>query len=205
MTREMTREQKLWSMTMKMLVIEADRAGVKINKKASKQKAIERILAAETCSDGTLYSDVMAEIVAGAEKKAEATQEENAVAAAEDAVAQEQIIVPLCVDTNDYTLDVTGSGREAYREAIEKYLTVHGYAIKTWEKVPNVLAVKEGKTTIGEFYFGKKTLRINVKEKRAQLRGVEYVIIHNYYLPATIRDIPYENARILPVLVALFF
>lgn len=43
----MTREQKLYSMTMKMLVMEAEKLGVKIDKKGSKQKAVEKMLAAE--------------------------------------------------------------------------------------------------------------------------------------------------------------
>lgn len=80
----MTREEKLYSMTMKALVEEAEKIGVKIDKKGSKQKAVEKMLAAEAkmaevaetaeeekCSDGTEYAEVMQEITAGAEKKAE--------------------------------------------------------------------------------------------------------------------------------------
>lgn len=43
----MTREDKLWSMRMIDLEKVADKLGIKINKKASKAKAIEKILAAE--------------------------------------------------------------------------------------------------------------------------------------------------------------
>lgn len=87
----MTREQKLWSMTMKMLVVEAEKINVKVDKKGSRAKAIEKILAAEAkmaevepevveeekCGDGTEYPEVMQEIIAGAEKKAEAAKAEK--------------------------------------------------------------------------------------------------------------------------------
>lgn len=43
----MTREEKLYSMTMKMLIIEAEKIGVKIDKKGAKEKAVNKILAAE--------------------------------------------------------------------------------------------------------------------------------------------------------------
>lgn len=43
----MTREEKLYSMTMTNLLVVADKLGVKINKKAAKSKAVEIILAAE--------------------------------------------------------------------------------------------------------------------------------------------------------------
>ena len=43
----MTREEKLYSMTMKVLAEVAEAEGVKIDKKGSKQKAVEKILAFE--------------------------------------------------------------------------------------------------------------------------------------------------------------
>lgn len=88
----MTREEKLYSMTMKALVEEAEKIGVKIDKKGSKQKAVEKMLAAEAkmtdvaevaeteeekCGDGTEYAEVMQEIMAGAEKKAEEAKVEK--------------------------------------------------------------------------------------------------------------------------------
>ena len=42
----MTMEQKFYSMTMKALVAEAEKLGVKIDKKGSKAKAVEKMLAA---------------------------------------------------------------------------------------------------------------------------------------------------------------
>lgn len=47
MVRKMTREEKLISMKMTDLVTVAEKLGIKINKKGSKEKAIEKILAAE--------------------------------------------------------------------------------------------------------------------------------------------------------------
>lgn len=43
----MTREEKLYSMRMQDLELVADKLGIKINKKGSKSKAIEKILEAE--------------------------------------------------------------------------------------------------------------------------------------------------------------
>lgn len=46
----MTREEKLYSMTMKCLVEVAEAEGIKIDKKGSKQKAVEKILAYEAAA-----------------------------------------------------------------------------------------------------------------------------------------------------------
>lgn len=102
----MTREEKLYSMTMKCLVEVAEAEGIKIDKKGSKQKAVEKILAYEAaavevreeeqmalaenapestenafnddvCSDGTIYTEVMQEIVSGAELKAQKAKKER--------------------------------------------------------------------------------------------------------------------------------
>ena len=87
----MTRAQEVYSMTMAQLIKEAERLGVKIDKKGKKIKAADKILAAEaaknvettepeqttepdTCSDGTPFSTVMNEIVAGAAEKAKASK-----------------------------------------------------------------------------------------------------------------------------------
>lgn len=43
----MTREEKLFSMTMKVLAEEAEKLGVKINKKGKKEDAVNKILACE--------------------------------------------------------------------------------------------------------------------------------------------------------------
>lgn len=43
----MTREEKLWTMRMQDLKVVADKLGIKINTKAAKSLAIEKILAAE--------------------------------------------------------------------------------------------------------------------------------------------------------------
>lgn len=110
----MTREQKLWSMTMKMLIAEAEKINVKVDKKGSRAKAIEKILAAEAkmaevaevetaeeekCSDGTEYAEVMQEIMAGAEKKAEeAKAEKKAKASKKRKSTFEELVanIPVC-------------------------------------------------------------------------------------------------------------
>ena len=49
----MTREEKLWSMRMVDLKTLADKLGVKINTKAAKEKAIQKILEAENWEDNS--------------------------------------------------------------------------------------------------------------------------------------------------------
>ena len=81
----MTREEKLYSMRMQDLVNVADKLGIKINTKAAKSAAIEKILAAEEmnkqnekeiakeeemCADGTSYAEIGKEIAAQAKEKA---------------------------------------------------------------------------------------------------------------------------------------
>lgn len=46
----MTREEKLYSMTMTNLLVVADKLGVKINKKAAKSQAVAKILEAENAA-----------------------------------------------------------------------------------------------------------------------------------------------------------
>lgn len=69
----MTREDKLYSMKMTDLANLANKLGIKINKKAAKSEAVEKILAAEesTCADGTSYAEVGKEIAEQAKIKAE--------------------------------------------------------------------------------------------------------------------------------------
>lgn len=102
----MTREEKLWSMTMMNLVSVAEKLGVKIDKKGAKAKAIEKILAAEdaknakteklvpmpgaeklaelkkavdedTCADGRKYSEIGKEIAKQAKEKAKKAKTEK--------------------------------------------------------------------------------------------------------------------------------
>ena len=82
-----------------MLTSYGEIIGIKIDKKGSKQRAVEKILAyeaaanevrkeeqealqetvieAETCIDGTTFTDVMKEIIEGAEKKAETAKKKR--------------------------------------------------------------------------------------------------------------------------------
>lgn len=81
--KEMTREEKLYSMTMKMLVIEAEKAGVKINKKGKKEDAVNKILEAER-EEKTMKKEVTRQEVNEAVEKA--------IAAIEDA---EDVLEPV--------------------------------------------------------------------------------------------------------------
>lgn len=53
----MTREELYYSMTMKMLAEKAEKMGVKIDKKGSKQKAVEKMLAAEAAMEQELLKE----------------------------------------------------------------------------------------------------------------------------------------------------
>lgn len=55
----MTREEKLYSMRMQELVMVAEKLGVKINTKAAKSQAIEKILAAEAKNDDQYVAEIM--------------------------------------------------------------------------------------------------------------------------------------------------
>lgn len=55
----MTREEKLYSMKMVDLAKVADKLGIKINKKAAKSEAVEKILAAEKANDDAYVAEVM--------------------------------------------------------------------------------------------------------------------------------------------------
>lgn len=55
----MTREDKLYSMKMVDLLKVANKLGVKINKKAAKSEAVEKILAAEAKNDDQYVAEIM--------------------------------------------------------------------------------------------------------------------------------------------------
>lgn len=79
----MTREEKLYTMTMGCLVEVANRLGIKIDKKGAKAKAVAKILDAEAklndnnCGDGTPLAVVGKEIAADAKKKADEIKKLN--------------------------------------------------------------------------------------------------------------------------------
>ena len=84
----MTREEKLYSMTMKMLVAEAEKLGVKIDKKGSREKAVNKILAFEAekaeaekakriITEDTIKKELKERIEAVKEEKTVETKEEK--------------------------------------------------------------------------------------------------------------------------------
>ena len=73
----MTREEKLYSMRMQDLELVADKLGIKINKKAAKSKAVEKILEAEGKSDDAAIEKM---------KKTQEKKQQESDKAAEDAV-----------------------------------------------------------------------------------------------------------------------
>ena len=69
-----TREEKLWTMRMVDLEVLAAKLGIKINKKQSKEKAIEKILEAEKIINET---DQIEEEAAKVESEVKATETET--------------------------------------------------------------------------------------------------------------------------------
>lgn len=87
----MTREEKLYSMTMKCLAEVAEAEGIKIDKKGSKQKAVEKILAYEAAAAEVREEEqeVLTETFQTAEEKVTVT-EEPAEVAEEKAIEQQK-------------------------------------------------------------------------------------------------------------------
>ena len=79
----MTREEKLYSMTMANLQIVADKLGVKINKKAAKSQAVAKILEAENANW---------EEEANKEKEAQEKKQAAKDKAAEDAINKPKLV-----------------------------------------------------------------------------------------------------------------
>lgn len=78
----MTREEKLITMRMQDLEMVAAKLGIKINKKGSKQKAIEKILEAENANWEKESNEM---------KKAQEKKQQESDKAAEDAVNKKQV------------------------------------------------------------------------------------------------------------------
>lgn len=107
----MTREEKLYSMTMTCLVEVANRLGIKIDKKGAKSKAVAKILEAEakqseTCADGRTYAEIGKEIAKEAEQKsAKAKQSKKQK-------AKQEITNPDDISDTEYVAEVMEQKKE---------------------------------------------------------------------------------------------
>ncbi len=187
-------KEEMMAMAGKELVALADSMGVKVaaNKertalKEAKAKVVDRLLAAMPEEEEVEERPVM--------KVDGFTADE--VAAMPEAEEQEVAEAPKKV-RKPRKEDPEKAG---FEEVFHNLMSSYNYTEKVWEKIPNLVAVREGKKTIAEVYFGKKGYRVNVKADRAERVEADFDTIKNYYLPACLKNIPYTNTE---VLVSLF-
>ena len=184
----MTREEKLFSMTMKVLAGEAEKLGVKINKKGKKEDAVKRILDAEAA--------IAEKAIAQAEEVTEETTAEPVEEVTEDPTA-EHIVEVEVTEVTPKPAEEPKKERKA-RQKKENPARVEftakaiaaveaaGYAVKIWEKVPNLFAVKDGKKSAAEVRTGLKGWTLNVKTEVAERMGRPYTV-QNYFVPAVLK------------------
>ncbi len=179
----MTREDKLYSMTMNMLMKEAEKLNVKINKKGKKADAVAKLLKAEE------------------ELKKELLAEAEAVAAEESTLS-----VPMPTESGEngpqliekkvekkerhYKVD---PNRDAFVEAVmDLDADTSMFQLKTWEHRPNLVTIYVGKKVIGEVGFAKKRWRLTIKAEVADELGFKYDELPNG--KASIKNLSYEDA-----------
>lgn len=208
----MTREDRLYAMRMQELVIEAEKLGIKVNKKGSKAKAVEKILEAEAALLVELKEQ--AEVVANTESTLSVPmpveydengphlieKEEEPVAESEEPVAEsEETEKPKKERKPRKPMDRTV--QHNFEEQMEQVCADHDIIVKRWEKIPNLVALRFADTnkTFAEVRFTRKGVRLNVHTITAEALimdvnpGVGYTPQKNYYLPAVLDVVPYET------------
>lgn len=166
----MTREDRLYAMRMQELVIEADKLGIKVNKKGSKAKAVEKILEAEAVL---------------------VTESEEQVVESEETEKPKKERKPR--KPMDRTVQFN------FERRMEQVCGDHNIIVKRWEKIPNLVALRFADTnkTFAEVRFTRKGVRLNIHTVTADALmgadpGVGYALQKNYYLPAVLDVVPYE-------------
>lgn len=164
----MTREERLYAMRMVELVEVAEAEGIKIDRKGSKAKAVEKILAAEAVQ--TEEPEVI-----------ETEVEEPAVDAIETETVPE---TEKPKKEHKPRQKKENPDRAVFTDRAVKLLEAAGYAVKVWDKIPNLFAVKNGKHTVAEVRMGLKGWTLNTKKEIADTFIQDYYT-QNYFLPAT--------------------
>lgn len=164
-------------------VIEAEMAARNAKPATAEESVVEQPVAeVETASDGTPYAEVMTEIVAGAEKKAEAAKKEHKQRAPMDRSAQRH-----------------------FEEQLTDLCAKHDITEKRWDKIQNLVALRvNGKKTFAEIRFTGKGFKLNITADTAEAVGFGYTLQNNYYLPATCAVIAYDASDAFSVLVEVF-
>lgn len=180
----MTREEKLYSMRGAELIAEAEKLGVKVSHKGnalkeSKEKAIQKILAAEAVQNEEPEVEPV-ETVQEPENVSRETIEEPAVDAVETVPETEE--KPKKERKSRQKKE--NPDRVVFTDRVVKLLEAAGYAVKVWDKIPNLFAVKNGKHTVAEVRTGLKGWTLNTKKEIADTFIQDYYT-QNYFLPAT--------------------
>ena len=193
----MTREDRLYAMRMQELVIEAEKLGIKVNKKGSKAKAVEKILEAEAAlaTESQETEDEVVKIeLTGDEEMVDCTQQD-----------EEQVVESESEETEKPKKErkprkpMDRTVQHAFEEVMEQTCADHDIVVKRWEKIPNLVALRFADTnkTFAEVRFTRKGVRLNVHTITADALmladpGVGYALQKNYYLPAVLDVVPYE-------------
>ena len=178
----MTREEKLWSMTMRALLEEAEKAGVKIDRKGAKEKAIAKILAAETAEQEKETVQEPETVEQEQETAPETVQEtaEQETKTAEQETTEEPKKERKPREKKENPL------RPVFKNWVEETAKKYGYSFKTWESQPNLWQIKAPKT-VAEIRWGLKGWMINTKQLTADCISAVYYLQKNYNLPAVIK------------------
>lgn len=192
----MTREDRLYAMRMQELVIEAEKLGIKVNKKGSKAKAVEKILEAEAAlvTESQETEDEVVRIkLTGDEEMVDCTQQDE-----EQVVESEETEKPKKERKARKPMDRTV--QHNFERWMEQVCADHDIIVKRWEKIPNLVVLRFADTnkTFADVRFTKKGVRLNVHTITADALmtenlGVGYTLQKNYYLPATLDVVPYET------------
>ena len=198
-----TREE-LNQMTMKAIAEYAESVGIKVNKKGSKAKAVEKILEAEAALLVELKEQ--AEVVANTESTLSVPMpveyDENGphlIEKDEEPVAEsEETEKPKKERKPRKPMDRTV--QHNFEKLMEQVCGEHDIIVKRWEKIPNLVALRFADTnkTFAELRFTRKGVRLNVHTVTADALmladpGVGYTLQKNYYLPAVLDVVPYET------------
>lgn len=193
----MTREDRLYAMRMQELVIEAEKLGVRVNKKGSKAKAVEKILEAEAA----LVTEAQE---AEDEEMVDCTQQDEEQEQVVESESEEQVVESEETEKPKKERKARKPMDRTVQHNFERWMEQvcgdHDIIVKRWEKIPNLVALRfvDTNKTFAEVRFTRKGVRLNVHTITADALmtenlGVGYTLQKNYYLPATLEVVPYET------------
>lgn len=205
----MTREELYYSMTMKMLAEKAEKMGVKIDKKGSKQKAVEKMLAAEAAMEQELLKEAQKVVETPSTLSVPMPMEygENGPQLIEKEEPEQLQEVQETAEPQKKERKARKTADRTVQVEFEKNLTdligkYEGISEKRWEKIKNLVSLYNSKgKPFADLRFGLKGIRLNVKEDMAKLLNKGYHL-QKYYLPASVDIIPYDKG--MEVITVLF-